>query len=46
MEAEDLKQVKEVSKAERIYRTTGASKKDQLSGIKKQLEEVKKQLAL
>ena len=46
MEAGDLEWVKEASKAERIWRTTEASKEGQLVGIKKQLDEVKKQLAL
>ena len=46
MKAGDLKRAKEASKAERIWRTTGASKKGQVLGIEKQLEEVNKQLAL
>ena len=46
LEAGDLERAKEASKAEGIRRTTGASKEGQLSGIQKQLEEVKKQLAL
>ena len=46
LEAGNLEPVKEGSKAERIWRTTGASKEGPLSGIENQLEEVKKQLAL
>ena len=46
MEAGDLEQVKEASQVERIWRMIGANKEGQLSGIKKQLEEVKRQLAL
>ena len=46
LEAGDLERVKEATKAERIWRTTGASKEGQLTGIEKQLEEMKKQLAL
>lgn len=46
LEAGGLKQVKEGSNAERIWRTIGTSKEGQLAGIEKQLEEVRKQLAL
>ena len=46
LEADNLEGVKKVSKAERIWRTMGASKVGQLAGIEKQLEEIKKQLAL
>lgn len=46
LEAGDLKRVKKASKAERICRTTGASKEGQMAGIERQLEEVRKQLAL
>ena len=38
MEARDFEQVKEALKAERIWRTTGTNKEDQLTGIEKQLE--------
>ena len=40
--AGDLERVKEASKAERIWRTIGASKEGQLAGIEKQLEEIRK----
>ena len=46
MEAEDLERIKEASKAESMWRTTGAGKEGHLAGIEKQLEEVRKQLAL
>lgn len=46
LEAEDLERGKEISKAERICRTTSASKDGQLAEIEKQLEELRKQLAL
>ena len=46
LEAGDLERAKEASKAERIWRTTVASKEGQLSGIEKQPEQVKRQLAL
>lgn len=46
MEAGNLERVKEASTVERIGRTTGARKEGQLAGIKRQLEEVRKQLAL
>ena len=46
LEVGELERVKEASKAESIWRTTGASKEGQLMGIEKQLEEVRQQLAL
>ena len=46
LQAGDLERAKEASKRERIWRPTGTSKKGQLAGIKKQLEKVRKQLAL
>ena len=46
LEADNLEQVKEATKAARIWRITGASKEPQLAGIEKQLELVSKQLAL
>ena len=46
LEAGNIERAKEASKAARIWRTTGVSKEGQLAGIKKQLEEVRKQLAL
>ena len=46
MEGVDLEQVKETAKAERIWRTTEASKVGQLAAIEKQVAGVRKQLAL
>ena len=46
LEVGDLERAKEASEAKRIWRTTGASKEGQLVGIEKQLEKVRKQLAL
>ena len=46
LEVGNLEWVKEASKAERIWRTTEASKDGQLAGMEKQLEEMRKQLAL
>ena len=46
LEAGDLVQVKQALKAERIWRTTVASKEGQLAEIEKQPKEVRKQLAL
>lgn len=39
-----MERAKEATKAERIWRTMGASKEGQLTSIKKELEEVRKQL--
>ena len=40
--ARDVARVKEASKAARIWRTTGTNKEGQLTGIEKQLEEMRK----
>ena len=46
LEVGDRERVKEVSKAEKIWRTIGASKEGQFLGIEKKLKEVTQQLAL